>query len=178
MPGVHTKNKKRGTVTMQRNELLFELEKIRTANGGFLTPEAVVSVAKDEDNPLHPYFTWDDTEAAHKWRLEQARKLIRLSVTIVKQDTQPVRAYVSLLNDRGKNGYRATIDVLNDEDLRDQLLHCALRELAAFRNKYAVLSELAELFEVADRLLGDNGNNSGGSGEGESIEYVASGIDD
>ena len=166
---------------MRRNELLFELERIRITNGGFLTPEAVVSAAKDEDNPLHPYFTWDDTEAAHRWRLEQARKLIRLSVTVIKQDTQPVRAYVSLLNDRGKNGYRATIDVLSDEDLRDQLLQCALRELAAFRHKYSVLSELAELFEVADRLLNGNGSNEGdGGGNGEEgvIEYAASGVDD
>jgi len=164
---------------MRRSELLLELEKIRTANGGFLTPEAVVSAAKDEDSPLHSYFTWDDTEAAHRWRLEQARKLIRLSVTIVKQDTQPVRAYVSLLNDRGKNGYRATIDVLNDEDLRDQLLQCALRELAAFRHKYAVLSELAELFEVADRLLDESSSNGGGGGgKGESIEYVAREVDE
>jgi len=147
---------------MKRADLLKELEHVRVANGGFLTPEAVVESAKDENSPLHPFFDWDDTEAARKWRIVQARRLIRLSVTVIKPEVEPVRAFVSLPKDRGVNGYRSTVQVLSDEDLREQLLECALRELQAFRRKYAMLSALKELFEVADRILSGNVEGSGG----------------
>lgn len=44
---------------------------------GRLTPESVVEVARSESHPLHSYFTWDDSVAAHKYRVDQARVLIR-----------------------------------------------------------------------------------------------------
>ena len=158
---------------MKRSDLLAELERVRISNGGFLTPEAVVNSARDENSPLHPFFDWDDTEAARKWRIVQARRLIRLSVTIIKPEVEPVRAFVSLPRDRGVNGYRSTVQVLSDEDLREQLLECALRELQAFRRKYAMLSALKELFEVADRILGENAKSDGDGGERDVTEFAA-----
>lgn len=44
---------------------------------GRITPELVLSEAVKPTSPLHDHFEWDDTKAAHRWRLVQARELIR-----------------------------------------------------------------------------------------------------
>jgi hypothetical protein len=44
---------------------------------GYLDAASVVEEAVDPLSPLHPHLTWDDTEAARKRRLDEARKLIR-----------------------------------------------------------------------------------------------------
>jgi len=92
---------------------------------GKLTPEQVIEAAEDESSPLHGCFTWDDTEAAAKWRIEEARELIRSvhieitveertvrSVAYVRDQTQPqaVAGYVSTLKVR-----KQTPDVLRAE---------------------------------------------------------------
>lgn len=43
---------------------------------GVLTPEIVLNDARRKSSPLHYEFDWDDSTAAHRWRIEQARKLI------------------------------------------------------------------------------------------------------
>lgn len=46
------------------------------AASGPITASRIVEVAEDPDHPLHSKFQWDDTEAAHQYRLIQARNLI------------------------------------------------------------------------------------------------------
>ena len=48
---------------------------------GRLTPRRVVDTARVATHPLHDYFDWDDASASDKWRIEQARQMIR-SVTV------------------------------------------------------------------------------------------------
>ena len=52
------------------------LAKIETDHGK-LTPRLVVADASDPRSPLHDQFEWNDTEAAIKYREDQARRLIR-----------------------------------------------------------------------------------------------------
>lgn len=47
------------------------------ARRGRLTPEDVLAAARDKSSPLHDSFEWDDDAAAHAYRLDQARGLIR-----------------------------------------------------------------------------------------------------
>lgn len=64
-----------------------------------LTPAIVLDEASKPDHPLHNRFTWDDGEAASKWRLHQAQALIRsVNVVIDRGSNQvpiSVRAFVS-----------------------------------------------------------------------------------
>lgn len=53
-----------------------ELERIRVTHGGVLTPETVVDEATSRHSPIHDCFTWDDTIAAYKQRIQEARVLI------------------------------------------------------------------------------------------------------
>ena len=131
-----------------------ELKRIAAENGGVLRREDVVREAEAKASPLHSYFEWDDTEAAHKWRLEQAGQLIRVTVEYISDGemTVPFRTFVSLTSDRKLpgGGYRATVSVMNAPDKQAQLLRDALFDLESFQRKYGNLRALARLF-VAQR---------------------------
>jgi len=58
---------------------------------GRLAPAIVEEEARPEDSPGHPYFTWDDAEAASAFRLEQARTLIRRVKFEVWYEDEPMR---------------------------------------------------------------------------------------
>jgi len=140
---------------VNRNSIVNELEAIREANGGILQPEAVVAAASDPNSALHDRFTWDDTEAAHQYRIWEARHLIRLMVTVLPgKEEAPTPLYVSLHSDRKAEGggYRILTDVLAKRDLREQLLEEALEDLRQLEAKYQQLTELAEVF-VASRKV-------------------------
>jgi len=123
-----------------------ELEAIRKKAGGVLRPGDVVEFAEDPASALHSRFEWNDGVAAHQHRLWQARTIIA-RVTIITNNNEPVqvRAYVSLKADRGKDGYRATVDVLRDEDRRAEMLEELCAELRQLRRKYASLKEIVSL---------------------------------
>jgi len=126
-----------------------ELETIRQRAGGFLKPEDIVRFAKNKRTALHAYFEWDDTEAAQRYRLLQAKTIIRVVVQVVGDTGEKVRTFVSLSEDRGSGlGYRIITDVMDDEMLTEQLLVDAKAELAAFSRKYHTLKKLAQMTDV------------------------------
>ena len=135
------------------SKALVELEDIRLRNGGAVSPYAVVERAKPKSNPLHKYFEWDNKKASHNYRLWQARMLIRVTVITLPNTTEEIRAYVSLLDDRNnEGGYRATIDVLENEDWCRALLTQAYKDFMVFKNKYNQLVEFAPVFEAYDKI--------------------------
>lgn len=132
-----------------------ELNTIKERNGGMLDPQAVVDFARNKKTALHSQFCWDDSKAAQEYRLWQARMLIRVQVVMLPQkpDT-PIRAFVSLQNDRNNGGYRAIDDVMASKHLRDSLIEQALRDMTTFQNKYQVLDELAGVFAEMRSVVG------------------------
>lgn len=139
---------------MKRINVELILKKIAAANDGLLTPEAVVEFARPATSPLHKRFTWDNTEAAYKYRLWEARQLISVTVKMVDigGKKKPVRVFVSLTPDREDGGYREINTVLSGGDYRRQLILDALAELAVFEMKYAELKELSDLFRKSKEL--------------------------
>lgn len=134
------------------NELVRnEIEKL--ADGGLIRPADVVEAARSPDSVLHDYFTWDDGEAAEKWRLEEARRLIRVVVVKQVNEAEPVRAFVSLSTDRiAGGGYRAIAEVLDDEELNERMLQDALDELGSFQRKYERLAALKPVFRATEEV--------------------------
>ena len=131
-----------------------ELERIRKDAGGVLRPADVVVAAKKKSSPLHKCFEWNDGKAALEYRLWQARELIRVAICILEGSDDPIKAYVSLKEDRRApgGGYRSLEDVLRMPDLRRQLLAEALEELRVYEEKYQRLTELAPVFAAAHRV--------------------------
>jgi len=123
---------------------------------GVISPEKVVDAARPKTSPLHDYFIWDDGEAARQYRLEQARRLIRVVVDVIElpdKSQREVRVFVSLPSDRNADGgYRVMAQVLESEDKKKEMLEDALRELIRLRDKYDMLKELSSVFKAIDKL--------------------------
>src|SRR3989304_4295809 len=138
------------------DDIKGELEHIRSKSGGMLYPEDVVAFAKNPKTKLHGKFTWDDSDAAKKYRLCQAQQIIRLVITVIPQTNQEVRMYVSLTGDRLDSGaYRHVIDVLSDSDNKINLIEDVLSELRAFQKKFAVISNVSEHYAMGNTILGE-----------------------
>ncbi len=111
----------------------------RLKSSGPLTADRVLSDAMNARSPLHRYFEWDDQKAAHHYRLEQARRLIR-SIEVVLEDAKgkqvPMRAYYSVRDSEGQRGYEAMQFVFSSPDLADQVIEEAHAQLEAWKVKY------------------------------------------
>lgn len=143
--------------TLKKLSIVDELMMIKDMNNGLIDPVKVVEFARDPSTVLHNRFEWDDTEAAERYRIWQARSVIRMELQVIEGEKKPkvARTFVSLLDDRrakGDRGYRAMLDVLSDEELRKSLLDEARRDMLIFRRKYDVLKELAGVFAAMDEV--------------------------
>lgn len=129
------------------------LRSITDQSGGKLTPKAVVDAASAKTSVLHRHFEWDDSKAAHQFRLDQARSLIR-SIHVENPDTESgvVRGFLSI-RDGGKTAYRTVEDVLTSADLQSRILSSAERDLLAFETRYQSLSEVCQLVRAARERL-------------------------
>jgi len=140
---------------MKRDHDAIRAELERLKREGKILAADVVEAAKDEDSPLHDCFMWDNSEAAHQYRLLQARNLIRVYVVEPKGEEGPVvRAFVSLTTDRVQpgGGYRAIADVMSDEELYAQMLHDAVVQMRNIQKKYKAIKELASVWSAVDEV--------------------------
>jgi len=120
------------------------LREIAKRHGGTITPEQIVDEAEKDDR-LHKYFTWDNTEAAEKWRIEEAKQLLRFTVELIGTKKNPVRVFVSLSTERGE-GYRIVEQAITITSLREQMLQDALNDMESFRERYRRIRELSGVF--------------------------------
>jgi hypothetical protein len=138
----------------QRQTILRGLQK----DAGHVDPEDVVKAARAEDHPLHDDFEWADEAAAHKYRLQQAARLIRsvrLNVT-VRDIPIMCPAYVRDLRTDGR-GYRAIMEVRNEEDIARQTVIDAMQRVngAVRRAKtLAIILGVEDLIARIDELAG------------------------
>ena len=116
-----------------------------------LTAKTLLDASRPEDAPLHGEFEWDDTIAAEAYRETQAQYIIRmLCVAPDEERKEPVRAYFVTKTAKVYDGVNV---ILQDMDKRSALLDIAMRELAAFKRKYSMLSELADVFAAIEKMV-------------------------
>jgi hypothetical protein len=142
------------------------IEQLKTAHGGAVTPHRVLEDATDAASPLHNCFTWDDTEAARKHRLNEARRLVTCYyVTHVERKDAPPRMIVSNVSIRshvGERHYVSSSRALTEADVRRQTVAEIDRMLNSVLDRYmhlpGIRSELAEALKRAQQRL--NGGNA------------------
>lgn len=132
------------------------LELLRKQCKGELTPEDVLADAKHDNSPLHSYFEWNDSEAAHQHRLSQARGLIRSVVAIYvdeekKKPAVRAKAYVHVPEPSAPH-YREASHAMSQTKTRQMVLQRAWRELQAWKARYKDLKEFSDLFDVIDEV--------------------------
>lgn len=120
--------------------------------GDKTSPKQLLDYARENpDSELHKCFEWNDSIAAEKYRVLQAQKILQFIVRVPdKPDTLQIREY-QITSER--NVYQPTRLFLSNEDEYENLLKRALRELQAFKAKYAKLSELETIIEAIDEVV-------------------------
>ena len=120
-----------------------------------VTPENVLNKARDEETELHKCFEWDNAIAGEKYRLIQARDIIRHFVIVAPEeskDEEPVKVRSYQIT-TARNVYAPTKVFLQKPDEYAALLERAKNELEAFKQRYKMLTELEEIFDAIDLLL-------------------------
>lgn len=120
--------------------------------GESVTPAQIVDKARDGGTELHKCFEWDDSVAAEKYRLSQARQVVCHLVIqeTIRENRPPIRF---MLQAKNGAGYEPTKIIYKDPDKYQALLGNVLRELVAIRNKHSNLSELEEVFSAIDDVM-------------------------
>lgn len=125
-----------------------------------ITADSVLAKARNKRHPFHPFFEWDDSAAAEKYRREQAWRLIQASKFVcflTEKKTAPrlaepskVRALVSV----GKGEpFRMRNEALSDAELRQQVVDRKKSELRAWCRGVVDIAELQELRTAILELL-------------------------
>lgn len=141
--------------------LIGELEVIRERDG-LITPPAVVESARPDSSPLHHHFEWDDTEAAHSFRLSQARGLIRrfeVEVTIATGTVKlPVYSNVRITQPSGQvvQGYARTHDILKDPVRKEALLRSVRDAARRLLEQAKNLDEASNLRDALEQFVEKN----------------------
>ncbi len=119
--------------------------------GDSATPAQILDKARDNKSELHKCFDWNDSEAAEKWRLHQARNIV--CSLVYKEESKEAAPSVRLFfKTDNECGYKPTSLILQNKDEYKKLLSRALAELNSFKAKYKTLSELDGVFDAIDQL--------------------------
>lgn len=138
-------------MTARQDLIAARLRRIADDNGGRLTADAVVADAKSADSPLHDQFEWDDSIAADRYRIEQARTLIR-SVRIeitVQERTIGTVAYVRDPDADRTQGYTGVTELRDDPDRAQRALHREIESAGALLERVESLAAAFDLQEEA-----------------------------
>lgn len=151
-------------------------ETIRKRDGK-LTAPAVVDEARPEESVLHEDFEWRDDIAAEKYRQQQAWQMISAVRIVWEEKSPPVRAYVNvrLVEQDALNAadamhpaeepaakepparcYMPLEEVLEQPQLRTQMLEDARRDAQNFRQKYNTLEAIAPIITGIDAVFGED----------------------
>lgn len=115
-------------------------------------PKKIVNLARPRNSPIHKYFEWDDTLAAEKFRLSQARNLINALYVSVRGET--VRAYESVIV-ADRSSYVNIDEISQSDDLVNQVIQKAYQEALYWKERYQLYrSTFGEVFESIDKLKG------------------------
>ncbi len=136
-----------------------ELESLRQERDGYIQPKDVVEcAARDEGSELYKCFEWDDTIAADKYRIEQAKLVMRAIVKVVDtgEEVVEVRCFESVqmeCDDQKQHYYVSTTDALTDDDMKEQVLDEIKDAISELRHKLKIYNKFIGGGEKVIRLL-------------------------
>lgn len=135
-----------------KDKVRARLAAIEKANGGLVTPDAVVADARNQKSPLHSYFEWDDTKAAHAHRLTQARALITSVMVTVRTENRSVQAVYYVRDPSApprQQGYLSIAKLRTEQDLaREAVVHAFVQA----RNALTAAKDLAAVLSMEDQV--------------------------
>ena len=116
--------------------------------GEDVSPAQIVEYAKNPDTELNKCFTWNDAEAASKYRIYEARQvvcnLIIRKEKGEKQEPTPIRLFHKIENGH----YKPLTLIVQNEDEYQSLLRQCRDALQSLKRKYSSLSEYQEIWDL------------------------------
>jgi hypothetical protein len=150
------------TTHLELEFIRAELAAIASKHGELLQPSDVVNAARSEDSILHKFFDWDDSHAAHAWRMTQARGLIRQFRYVITTETTQISSVYYIRDpdlEQGEAGYIPAQRLLGDpERCRAVLMAEFTRAASMFRRArelsqvFGMEHEIDEIFDLVDTL--------------------------
>ena len=131
-------------------KLAQEIKALRRSDGSY-SPEDLLSWAKHNPKSLlHASFEWDDSVAANEYRLEQARKILRRFIVVVKGKTQEVGliSVTSRRDDPTKGSYLTQPTIAASKVLRAEVLDQTVIQLRGLKERYGWLHELDDVWNA------------------------------
>ena len=123
---------------------------------GTLTPDLVVTDARDPESPLHADFEWEDSVAAERYRQAQARQLLASVEVLIRVNKVKV-ATVAYVRDPDKapreQGYSSVAELREDKERAKAALQYELRRIAALLERARRLALALGLAKEVDSLL-------------------------
>lgn len=142
----------------ERKTVEDRLASIAKRRKGRLTPAAVVKDARSKKSPLHSFFEWDDSEAAHQYRLNQARGLIR-SVRVPVTNPVTTVSSVKYVRDpsspAGRQGYADISVIRSDKEWSRIALESELKRVAHALERAREVAVALDLGDELEALLTD-----------------------
>jgi len=135
-------------------EVINELLGIQKKKG--LTAESIINSAREENNPLHNLFEWNDSIAGEKYRLVQARILVNEVKVIIENKEYYAFENVSInspfnINSQDRE-YIPVVEILDNETLKQQIIKSALNHLAYWEKQNSNYSELSPIIITAKKV--------------------------
>ena len=116
--------------------------------GEDVSPAQIVEYARKPNTELHRCFTWNDAEAANKYRIYEARQVVCNLIVHKengeKQEPTPIRLF-----HKTENGhYKPLTLIVQNEDEYESLLRQCKEALESLKRKYSSLSEYQEIWDL------------------------------
>ena len=116
--------------------------------GEDVSPAQIVEYARKPNTELHRCFTWNDAEAANKYRIYEARQVVCNLIVHKengeKQEPTPIRLF-----HKTENGhYKPLTLIVQNEDEYESLLRQCREALQSLKRKYSSLSEYQEIWDL------------------------------
>jgi len=128
-----------------------EIERIENIYGA-LTPENVLKASESSDSILHALFQWDNSLAAHQFRLQQARTLINNIEVKVISNGEERRVSVFEIVNVGDGRVYKSIQNMDSKDI-EFVKKQVRREISYLKNKLSAYQEMERTIKHLDDAL-------------------------
>ncbi len=137
------------------DEIQKVIQELSDRNGGRVTPDEVISHARDPASPLHSHFNWDVEKAAHEhWRNTARHIIASVRVNITTERT--VMRSVAYVRDPAvpadEQGYISVVVLRDDSAMSEKAFVNELSRAEAALNRATELAAALNLEPEVRRL--------------------------
>lgn len=135
------------------DKAIAELERIE-ANYGTLTPENILDASTSEDALFHPLFTWDNNQAAHKCRIQEARIILNnIEIKVISGGEEKRIPVFEIIRNADGRQYKH-VESFTKEDII-QVKADVVKTLNYAKSKLSIYKDFESLIPKIDEIISE-----------------------